>query len=283
MDTLSMVSEYLKDIEECMDDGDSLVAKEMNLFDALEHKSVVIEVGNQKFAIVTKAPLQAFGEASIRKMVNDVNIEIHRVKFKAHFVVFDYANEGEPSIMFGRDFLETTKSQVDFGLGEVSMNLTMFEEVNSVIDLLEEVGSSSEEVVKMGKANRNKGYKELKESKPILGVLENYVLYENKLDEMLMGKEGLTREDDWLGNFEVGRDEDGNAKYGLVAPSFLDIKDDMERMLEMEGIGPMKDMEHTRSLMAMEIGMLDFRVNSSGYAVGGSSRGARFADEDMDE
>ncbi|GKC42937.1 hypothetical protein Tco_1060659, partial [Tanacetum coccineum] len=180
------------------------VAKEMKLFDALEHKSVVIEVGNQKFAISTKAPLWAFGEPFMRyslsckvdgkgawdveldlvdlanyvtkkvldsmgfvhvsisdysrKMVNDVNVEIHRVKFKADFVVLDYANEGEHSIMFGRDFLTTTKRQVNFGLGKIKMNLTMFEEVNSVIDLLEEIRSTSEEVVKMGKANRNKGY-----------------------------------------------------------------------------------------------------------------------------
>ncbi|GKC77376.1 hypothetical protein Tco_1128150 [Tanacetum coccineum] len=158
MDTLSLVSEYLKDLEECMDDGDSKVAKEAKLFDALEHKSVVIEVDNQKIAIFTKAPLRAFGEPFMRKMVNDVNVEIHGVKFKADFVVLDYVNEGEPSIMFGRDFLVTTKSQVDFGLGEIRMNLTKFKEGIEVIDLTEEVGSSSEEVVKMGKANRNKGY-----------------------------------------------------------------------------------------------------------------------------
>ncbi|GKD58790.1 hypothetical protein Tco_1296299, partial [Tanacetum coccineum] len=41
-------------------------------------------------------------------------------------------------------------------------------------------------------------------------------------------------EDDWLGSFEVGRDEDGNVKYGSVAPSFIDIEDDMERALAME-------------------------------------------------
>ncbi|GJQ99581.1 putative ribonuclease H-like domain-containing protein [Tanacetum coccineum] len=41
-------------------------------------------------------------------------------------------------------------------------------------------------------------------------------------------------EDDWLSCFEVGRDEDGNLKYGPVAPSFLDIEDDMERALAME-------------------------------------------------
>nr|GEZ31513.1 hypothetical protein [Tanacetum cinerariifolium] len=189
-----------------MDDGNSRVAKEMKLFDGLEHKSVVIGVGNQKFAIFTKAPLRAFGEPFMsigfvhvsisdygRKMVNGVNVEIHEVKFKADFVVLDYVNEGEPSIMFGRDFLATTKSQVDFGLGKIRMNLTMFEEVNGVIDLLEEVGSSSEEVVNMGKANfyypltskqrekitevLNIRYKELEESKPILKVFENYVIY----------------------------------------------------------------------------------------------------------
>ncbi|GJT63685.1 hypothetical protein Tco_1015165 [Tanacetum coccineum] len=279
MDTLSLVSEYLKDLKECMDDGDSRVAKEAKLFNALEHKSVVIEVDNQKITIFTKAPLRAFGEPFIRyslpckvdgqgawnaeldladsvnyvtekvlenivvlafrmgtlslvseymkdleecmddgdsrvvplrafgesfmryslpckvdgqgawdadldladsanyvmkkvlenigfvhvilsdygrKMVNDVNIEIYRIKFKADFVVLDYVNEGEPSILFGRDFLATTKSQVDFGLGEIRMNLTKFEEGIDVIHLLEEVGSSSEEVVKMGKANCKK-------------------------------------------------------------------------------------------------------------------------------
>ncbi|GJZ97685.1 hypothetical protein Tco_0670138 [Tanacetum coccineum] len=41
-------------------------------------------------------------------------------------------------------------------------------------------------------------------------------------------------EDDWLSCFEVGRDEDGNPKYGPIAPSFLDIKDDMERTLAIE-------------------------------------------------
>ncbi|GKA86490.1 hypothetical protein Tco_0808201, partial [Tanacetum coccineum] len=137
MNTLSLVLEYLKDLEECMDDGDSRVAKEMKLFDALEHKSFVIEVGNQKFAIFTKAPPGAFGDPFIRyslpckvdgqgawdakldladlsnyvtkkvldsigfvhvsisdygrKMVNDINMEIHWVKFKADFVVLDYA------------------------------------------------------------------------------------------------------------------------------------------------------------------------------------------------
>nr|GEU90423.1 hypothetical protein [Tanacetum cinerariifolium] len=42
------------------------------------------------------------------------------------------------------------------------------------------------------------------------------------------------KEDDLLGCFEVGRDKDGNPKYGPVTLSFLDIEDDMESALAME-------------------------------------------------
>ncbi|GJZ01300.1 hypothetical protein Tco_0519261 [Tanacetum coccineum] len=44
----------------------------------------------------------------------------------------------------------------------------------------------------------------------------------------------VDEDEDWLGCFEVGQDEDGNPKYRPVAPSFLDIKDEMERALAME-------------------------------------------------
>ncbi|GJY59429.1 aminopeptidase M1-like protein isoform X1 [Tanacetum coccineum] len=46
----------------------------------------------------------------------------------------------------------------------------------------------------------------------------------------------MNEDKDWLGCFEVGRDEDGNPKYGLVAPSFLHIEDEMEIALAMESI-----------------------------------------------
>nr|GEW02700.1 hypothetical protein [Tanacetum cinerariifolium] len=49
-------------------------------------------------------------------------------------------------------------------------------------------------------------------------------------------------ENDWLSCFEVGRYEDGNLKYGPVAPSFLDIEDDIERSLAIEAyINPFKN------------------------------------------
>ena len=42
------------------------------------------------------------------------------------------------------------------------------------------------------------------------------------------------QEEDYLGCFEVGRDEDGRPKFGPVTPSFFDIEDEMERALAME-------------------------------------------------
>ncbi|GJW29241.1 hypothetical protein Tco_0046116 [Tanacetum coccineum] len=368
------------------------VAKEMKLFDALEHKSVVIEVDGKGAwdaeldltdlaNYVTKKVLDSMGFVHVsisdysRKMVNDVNVEIHRVKFKADFVVLDYANEGEHSIMFGRDFLTTTKRQVNFGLGKIKMNLTMFEEVNSVIDLLEEIRSTSEEVVKMGKANRNKGYninkltpppslkleeipststippqpiyypltsKQREKMKEVLDIrykeLEelflkcwrtilykdlrlgdprsyqtNLIMVDNTQSKameevknvriqvgyqayvvdllvldipvdpelpLLFGWHFLRTcgaiiemgrgEDDWLGNFEVGGDEDGNAKYGPVTPSFLDIKDDMERALAMEAyFNPFKNIIVFKKLVdflgSLSVQLKNIDLGNEGY------------------
>ncbi|GJS37988.1 hypothetical protein Tco_0536370 [Tanacetum coccineum] len=57
-------------------------------------------------------------------------------------------------------------------------------------------------------------------------------------------------EDDWLRSFEVGRDEDGNVKYGPVAPSFIDIEDDMERASAMEAyFNPFKNVTVFKKLV----------------------------------
>ncbi|GKG51625.1 hypothetical protein Tco_0544263, partial [Tanacetum coccineum] len=61
-------------------------------------------------------------------MVKEVRVEIHGFTFLVDFVVIGYANEGEPSVIFGRDFLVTSKSKVDFGVGEMRIDLTMLEE-----------------------------------------------------------------------------------------------------------------------------------------------------------
>nr|GFC18769.1 hypothetical protein [Tanacetum cinerariifolium] len=65
MDTLSMVSKYLNDLEEYLDDGDSMEAekitvekseKEVEMFEALGHKSVMVEAKKHRVVVLTKAP-----------------------------------------------------------------------------------------------------------------------------------------------------------------------------------------------------------------------------------
>ncbi|GJR98110.1 hypothetical protein Tco_0270284 [Tanacetum coccineum] len=146
-----------------------------------------------------------------RNMVKEVRVEIHSFSFLVDFVVIGYANEDEPSVLFGRDFLVTSKSRV--GIGEMHIDLTMLEgmkEIDAMLDSLvenfEEVGSSNDDLVKMGKASRNKNhkkvkevldskYKKLEEPKPILEVLENYMTYRKKLNEVLIGRDRLNSND----------------------------------------------------------------------------------------
>ncbi|GJX90236.1 hypothetical protein Tco_0343562 [Tanacetum coccineum] len=89
--------------------------------------------------------------------------QIH--KPHAHTKFFKYANEGEPLVIFGRDFLVTTKSKVDFGMGEMQIDLSMLEEERDIdallvelVETMDEVGSSNGELVKMRKASRNKSH-----------------------------------------------------------------------------------------------------------------------------
>ncbi|GKB79553.1 hypothetical protein Tco_0946448, partial [Tanacetum coccineum] len=108
------------------------------------------------------------------------------------FVVIGYANEGEPSVIFGRDFLVTSKSRVDFGIGEIRIDFTMLEEMKDMDVMLDKSVENLEEVVKEA---LDRKYKELEESKPILEVLENYMTYRKKLDEVLMGRARLSSDD----------------------------------------------------------------------------------------
>ncbi|GJX84066.1 hypothetical protein Tco_0333547 [Tanacetum coccineum] len=426
MDTLSDVSEYLNNLEAYLDDVDSSKTRkgriekseeELEMFEALEHKSVLVESRKHKIVVFTKAPPRAFSEPFMRfsmpcgvdgqgardtkldlayshkyitdemlgklcfarldygdygrRMVKEVRFEIHGFNFFMDFVVIDYANKGEASVIFGRDILVTTKSTVDFGLGEMRIDLTMLKEdrnldamLASLVEEVVEVRSTSGELVKMGKASRNKRHNvnkltppallkikeipplssyapqpELEESKPIVEVLENYMVYRKKLDEIMMGRARLDNKEfgeedktveistfadtgtsvsvlpyslyknlwfsdprpyhsnltiadntqakamgevknvriqisyqaylvnflvldilvdkeiplllgrpflrtcgaiidigreDWLSCFEVGRDEDGNPKYGHMAPLFLDIEDKIEKALAMK-------------------------------------------------
>nr|GEU61978.1 chlorophyll a-b binding protein of LHCII type 1-like [Tanacetum cinerariifolium] len=385
-DTLSLVSKYLNGMEDILDDGDSMEARkltiekskeELELFEALNHKSVI-----------------ANEETKVRGMPTLI-LRIHSITLWKKVIV--YANKGEPLVLFGRDFLVTSKSGADFGIGEMRSDLTMLEDMKEIdvmldalVENLEKVGSSNGDLVNMGKASRNKNHKvnkltpppqiNIKEIPPIsniapqspiyhpltqtkresersvgsarlnsddygdevkMRIVEHglpkkmcdpgnfvlllkvngtikmnalvdtrvsvsvlpYFLYMNlglgvpkpynsnltmadntqakainipvdKELPLLLGRpflrtcgavidmgrgtlcidDGVIRhtyfpkprakayldnfaqeeDDDWLSCFEVGRDEDGNPKYGPVAPLFLDIEDDKERALAME-------------------------------------------------
>nr|GEU82026.1 hypothetical protein [Tanacetum cinerariifolium] len=347
MGTLSLVSEYLKDLEECIDDGDSRVAREAKLFDALEHKSVVIELDLADSAnYVTKKVLENMGFVHVslrdysRKMVNDVIMKIHGVMFKADFAVLDYVNKEEPSILFGMDFLATTKSQKKLEaqakklsrwgkqtttkamtltnllpLPEARRNSTNFH--HSTTTNIPSPNHKAKGETERGNERLNK--KEFSEEDKV-GIIEhglpkkmcdprNYVLLVkiNGIVEMIALVDTgasvirhtyfpkprsksyveafeMEGEDDWLGSFEVGRDKDRNVKCNSVAPSFIDIEYDMERALAMEAyfnpfknIGAMKDMGHTRKLMVMKIGMLEYLKDLEECIDDGDSRVAREA------
>ncbi|GJZ29032.1 hypothetical protein Tco_0573679 [Tanacetum coccineum] len=187
MDTLSLVSKYLNDMEDILDDGDSIEARklavgkskeELELFEALDHKSVIVKEGSHMVVVFKKAPPRACNMPFIRfslpcdvdgqgtwdaeldmadlfnyiteerfdqlgfvrvnygkygrQMVKEVHVEIHGFTFLVDFVVIGYANEGEPSVIFGRDFLVTSKSRVDFGIGEMRIDLTMLEDIKDI-------------------------------------------------------------------------------------------------------------------------------------------------------
>nr|GEX28063.1 hypothetical protein [Tanacetum cinerariifolium] len=410
MDTLSFVSKYLNDLEEYLDDMDSLEARkltiekskeELELFEALEHKNVVIKEGKHRVVVFTKAPPRTFSKPFTRfslpcdvdgqgawdteldmadsfnymtnerfdklgfirvdygkygrKMVKEVRVENHGFTFLVDFVVIGYANEGEHLVIFGRYFLVTLKSKVDFGICEIRINLTKLEEEKEFDAMLEGLVEKVEEVelelfealehknvvikegkhrvvvftkapprtfskpftrkkldeVMMGRArlssdefgeekkmrivehgvNGTVEMRALADTRASVSILP-YSLFKNlgvsdlkpynsnltiadKPQAKAMGEvrnvrtygavvymrgdtmsidDGLIRhtyfpkprakayldnlelgeEDDWLSCFEVGRYEDGNPKYGPVAPSFLDIEDDTERALAME-------------------------------------------------
>nr|GFC28059.1 hypothetical protein [Tanacetum cinerariifolium] len=181
MTTLSEVSKYLNNLETLMDAGDSLKIRtgktekseeELEMFEDLEHKSVVVEVNKHKVVVFTKAPPKDYSEPFMRfstpfivdgqgawdaelylaysdnyitkemlgklgfvrlnygeygrRMVKEACVEIHGFTFLVDFVVIDYADEGEPPVMFERDFLVTTKKKLD----EVMMGRARLENKN---------------------------------------------------------------------------------------------------------------------------------------------------------
>nr|GEZ28856.1 hypothetical protein [Tanacetum cinerariifolium] len=115
------------DAEMCM-----FALTELETFEALEHKSIVVESNKHKVVVFTKAPPQAYGELFLR-FSTPYGVDGQGAWDAKLNLAYP---DREPSIVFGKDFLVTTKCKVDFDMREV--------------------GDMDKEVVKMGKANRDK-------------------------------------------------------------------------------------------------------------------------------
>ena len=221
MESLSQISEYLRNLEDMFkDSGDSLEKLESMLEKAktdLENGDIVGENDvclpkepKKRVVVFTRAPSKKYDAPHMRystpcavegikawdaelnmeygdnyitedvldklgfvrldyedygrKKVKDVKVNIHGHIFKVDFVVLDYCNSDEPEVVFGRDFLVTTKCTVDFALSELKINITNLEEEKEVDEMIAELcegmekkKEGKEEVCKMGKANRKKG------------------------------------------------------------------------------------------------------------------------------
>nr|GEW44035.1 hypothetical protein [Tanacetum cinerariifolium] len=295
MNTLSLVSKYLNGMDDILDDGDSMEARkltveknkeELELFEALDHKSVIVNKGSHRVVVFKKAPPRAYNKPFTwfslpcdvdgqdygkygRNMVREVHVEIHGFTFLVDYVVIGYANEGEPSVIFGRDFLVTSKSRVDFEIGKMRIDLIMLEEMKDIDDMLDKSVENLEEVGDLKPYNSNltmvdntqaKAMGEVKNVRIQIGYQAyfiDFLILDIPVDKelpLLLGRlflrtygavidmgygtlcidDGVIRhtcfpkpramtyldnfvqekEDDWLSCFEVGRDENGNPKYG---------------------------------------------------------------------
>ena len=81
-----------------------------------------------------------------RKLVKDVRVNIHGHIFKVDFVVMEYGNSDKPKVVFGRNFLVTTKCTLDFALSELRINISELEEEKHVNEMLVYVCESMEKI-----------------------------------------------------------------------------------------------------------------------------------------
>nr|GEV19024.1 hypothetical protein [Tanacetum cinerariifolium] len=218
----------------CEVDGNEAMDMELNMayFDNYISEDLLNDLGYVRLD---------YGEYG-RKMVKDIRVGINGYDVEADFVVYDYMNKGEPSIVFGRSFLVTIKSQVDFGLGEMKINITMLMDNKDVDALLENILKNmvDSEIEEQNHTEEDRDIilgnglpKKMRDPwnfvRPLrvngatsLGALVNTGASVSVLPNTLYM------------NLRLGRDEDGNPQYGPDAASFFDIKDEMERALAME-------------------------------------------------
>ncbi|GJW57691.1 retrovirus-related pol polyprotein from transposon TNT 1-94 [Tanacetum coccineum] len=284
METLSLVSKYLNDLEEYLDDGNSLEARKLTIgkskkeleFNPFTRLSLPCDVDGQdawdaeldmadSFNYMTEERFDKLGFVRVdygkygRKMVKEVRVEIHGFRFLVDFIVFRYANEGEPSVIFCRDFLVTSKRKVDFGIGEMRIDLTMLEEekefdamLGGLVEKVEEVGSSNGELVKMRKASRNKGHNvnkltplpqlKIEEIPSISSIAPPPPIYhplsqkqkEKKLDEAMMGHARLSSDE--FGEEEKMRIVEHGLPNKMCDPGNFVLPDRVNGTIEMSAL-----------------------------------------------
>nr|GFA97925.1 hypothetical protein [Tanacetum cinerariifolium] len=149
MDTLSLVSKYLNGMEHILDDGYFLEARKLTVGNkVIVFKKALPRAYSKpftRFSLPCDVDGQDYRKYG-RKMVREVRVEIHDFTFLVNFVVIGSANEGEPSVIFGRDFLVTSKSRVDIGIDEMGIDLTMLEEMKDIDVMLDALIKNLEEV-----------------------------------------------------------------------------------------------------------------------------------------
>ncbi|GKB75450.1 hypothetical protein Tco_0942345, partial [Tanacetum coccineum] len=207
MDSLSEVSAYLNELESMLDDGESPMKKEdlvkegteIERIDAMEIVENVPKKVKHEVVVFTKAPYHEYCEPCIRSSTPCMvkgnqawDAELNMAYYDSYmsedmlntlgYVRLDHGEYGRKMVknvrvMIHGSFLLTTKSQVDFRIGEMRVDVTMLKEemdidtlLTNFVEDMDEVGDTSGELVKMGKANRlksnNKGSSSSSRSPP---------------------------------------------------------------------------------------------------------------------
>nr|GEX18591.1 copia protein [Tanacetum cinerariifolium] len=219
-------------------------------------------------------------------MAKSYNYITNEMLGKLLFVRLDYGKYGEPFILFGRDFLVTTKCKVDFGLGETLIDLTMLKEERDIdallVSLVEDIDEEKliendlpkkmcdpRNFVLPVRVNGTTQISALADTGASASVLP-YTLYKNlSLGDPSSYYSNLTMADNKQAK---AIDEDGNPKYGPVAPSFLEIEDDMERALAMEAyFNPFKNIIVSKKLIdflrSLSVQLKHTNLGSKGHGV----------------
>nr|GEW03132.1 hypothetical protein [Tanacetum cinerariifolium] len=263
IDTLSLVSKYLNGMEDILDDGDSMEARkltvekskeELELFEALDHKSVIVNEWSHRVVRFKKVPPRdvELSESYSRPFIRfslPCNVD-GQGAWDAELDMADSLNYitkerfdqlGFVQVDYGKDFLVTSKSRGDFGIGEMRTDLTMLKEMKEIdamldalVENLEEVCSSngnpsnvchSTTITHLSSINPKKEkvnevldhkYKELEEPTPILEVLENYMTYRKKLYKVLMERARLNSDDYVNGTIKMNALADTGASMSVL-------------------------------------------------------------------